>query len=94
MLLNAVPGDDAAELAADGIFLDHDARYAAASEFLSVWRDLLAGKTVDFDGDHVHVERARNSFAPVPRPRPPLYFGGSSPAAHELAAEHVDAYLT
>jgi len=24
----------------------------------------------------------------------PLYFGGSSPAAHELAAKHVDAYLT
>ncbi|TDV02947.1 FMNH2-dependent alkanesulfonate monooxygenase [Paraburkholderia caballeronis] len=94
LLLNVVPGGDAAELAADGIFLDHDERYAAAGEFLSVWRDLLAGKTVDFDGDHVHVQHARNYFAPVQRPHPPLYFGGSSPAAHELAAEHVDAYLT
>ncbi|MNN39255.1 Methanesulfonate monooxygenase [compost metagenome] len=28
------------------------------------------------------------------KPYPPLYFGGSSPAAHELAAKHVDAYLT
>jgi alkanesulfonate monooxygenase len=25
---------------------------------------------------------------------PPLYFGGSSPAAHQLAAEQLDAYLT
>ena len=28
------------------------------------------------------------------KPYPPLYFGGSSEAAHELAAKHVDAYLT
>ncbi len=28
------------------------------------------------------------------RPYPPLYFGGSSPAAHDLAAEQVDVYLT
>lgn len=27
-------------------------------------------------------------------PYPPLYFGGSSEAAHDLAARHVDAYLT
>ncbi|NVO05957.1 MAG: LLM class flavin-dependent oxidoreductase, partial [Rhodoferax sp.] len=27
-------------------------------------------------------------------PHPPVYFGGSSPAAHELAAEQVEAYLT
>lgn len=94
LLINVVPGGDAAELAADGIFLDHDERYAAAGEFLKVWRDLLAGKTVDFKGDHVLVEQARNFFPPVQRPHPPLYFGGSSPAAHELAAEHVDAYLT
>lgn len=94
LLLNVVPGGDATELAADGIFLDHDERYAAAAEFLTVWRDLLAGKTVDFNGDYIHVEHARNYFPPVQRPHPPLYFGGSSPAAHELAAEHVDAYLT
>ena len=94
LLLNVVPGGDAAELAADGIFLDHDARYAAAGEFLRVWRDLLAGKTVDFEGQYTHVEHARNYFPPVQRPHPPLYFGGSSTAAHELAAEHVDAYLT
>jgi len=94
LLLNVVPGGDSAELAADGIFLDHDERYAAAGEFLSVWRDLLAGKTVDLKGEYVHVEHARNYFPSVQQPHPPLYFGGSSPAAHELAAKHVDAYLT
>ena len=94
LLLNVVPGGDATELAADGIFLDHDQRYAAADEFLTVWRQLLNGETVNFAGEHVRVEGAQNFFAPVQKPYPPLFFGGSSPAAHELAAKHVDAYLT
>ena len=94
LLLNVVPGGDAAELAADGIFLDHDARYAHADEFLSIWRRLLSGNTVDFAGEHFKVEQARNYFPPVQKPYPPLYFGGSSNAAHELVASQLDAYLT
>lgn len=94
LLLNVVPGGDATELAADGVFLSHDARYEAAGEYLSVWKRLLSGEKVDFAGKHVRVEGAQNFHPPVQRPYPPLYFGGSSPAAHELAAEHVDAYLT
>lgn len=94
LLLNVVPGGDAAELAADGIFLDHDARYAHAAEFLSIWRRLLSGETVDFAGEHFKVEQARNYFPPVQKPYPPLYFGGSSNAAHELVASQLDAYLT
>ncbi|WP_027474666.1 FMNH2-dependent alkanesulfonate monooxygenase [Curvibacter gracilis] len=94
LLLNVVPGGDATELAADGVFLDHDARYDAADEFLTVWKRLLQGETVDFKGQHLQVQGAKNHFTPVSQPYPPLYFGGSSPAAHELAAKHVDAYLS
>ncbi len=94
LLLNVVPGGDSTELAADGVFLSHDERYQAADEFLQVWRALLAGETVDFKGKHLHVEQARNFHPPVQTPYPPLFFGGSSPAAHELAAKHVDTYLT
>lgn len=94
LLLNVVPGGDAAELAADGVFFSHDERYENADEFLTVWRRLLQGETVDFHGKHIRVEGARNYHPAVQRPYPPLYFGGSSPAAHELAAKHVDAYLT
>lgn len=94
LLLNVVPGGDPRELAADGAFFDHDGRYENAHEFLTVWKRLMAGETVDFHGKHVRVEGARN-FHPGPQqPHPPLYFGGSSPAAHALAGEHVDVYLT
>lgn len=94
LLLNVVPGGDATELAADGVFLSHDERYAASDEFLTIWRRLLSGETVDFDGQYLKVQGAQNFFPPVQKPYPPLYFGGSSAAAHELAAKHVDAYLT
>lgn len=94
VLLNVVPGGDATELAADGVFLAHDERYEAADEFLDVWRRVLQGEKVDFEGKHLKVKGAQNFFAPIQKPYPPLYFGGSSAAAHELAAKHVDAYLT
>ncbi|ETF02605.1 alkanesulfonate monooxygenase [Advenella kashmirensis W13003] len=94
LLLNVVPGGDAAELAADGVRLAHDQRYEAADEYLQIWKKLLSGETVDFSGKYLTVRQSRNYHAPVQRPWPPLYFGGSSDAAHELAARHVDAYLT
>ena len=94
LLLNVVPGGDATELAADGVFLDHEARYEYADEFLGVWRRLFTGETIDFEGKHVRVKGAKNFQEPVQKPYPPLYFGGSSEAAHEIAAEHVDTYLT
>ena len=94
LLLNVVAGGDSTELAADGIFLDHDERYEEASEFLGIWRRLLAGEKVDFEGKHHRVKGAKLYFDAIQRPHPPLYFGGSSAAAHELAAEHVDAYLS
>ena len=94
LLLNVVAGGDSTELAADRIFLDHDERYEEASEFLGIWRRLMAGENVDFEGKHHRVKGARLYFDAIQRPHPPLYFGGSSSAAHDLAAEHVDAYLS
>jgi len=94
LLVNVVAGADPTELAGDGIFLGHDERYEFTGEFLTVWRRLLAGDTVDFEGRHLKVQGARLLFPPVQQPHPPLYFGGSSPAAHQLAAEQLDVYLT
>lgn len=94
LLINVVPGGDAAELAADGIFFDHDERYEEAGEFLRIYRGLLKGETVNFDGEYHRIENGRGYFPPVQQPHPPIYFGGSSPVAHELAGEHVDAYLS
>lgn len=94
ILINVVAGGAPQELAGDGLFLSHDERYEHAGEFLTILRGLFQGETVDHDGKHLKVEGGKLLFPPVQRPYPPLYFGGSSPAAHQLAAEQLDAYLT
>ena len=94
LLINVVTGGDPVELRGDGVFLDHDARYAVTDEFLQIWRGLMAGETVTFEGKHLSAENGRLIFPPVQKPYPPLYFGGSSPAGIDVAAEHCDVYLT
>ncbi|MFJ3045670.1 FMNH2-dependent alkanesulfonate monooxygenase [Herbaspirillum chlorophenolicum] len=94
LLLNVVPGGDATELEADGVFLKHDERYEAADEYLTIWRRLLQGETVDYEGKHFRIRQGQVFHPALQKPYPPLYFGGSSDAAHDLAAKHVDAYLT
>ncbi|MEL4014323.1 FMNH2-dependent alkanesulfonate monooxygenase [Dryocola clanedunensis] len=93
-LFNLVTGSDPEELAGDGVFLDHTERYEASAEFTHVWRRVLEGETVDYEGKHIQVKGAKLLFPPVQQPRPPLYFGGSSDVAQDLAAEQVDLYLT
>jgi alkanesulfonate monooxygenase len=94
LLVNVVAGGDPVELAGDGLFLAHDERYALTAEFLSVWQRLMAGESVSFAGKYIRVEQAKLAFPPAQAPHPPLYLGGSSPAAHDLAAGYIDHYLT
>lgn len=98
LLVNVVTGGDQGEMEADGLHADHAERYEISDEFLRIWRASLAGEGgaagFDFDGKHLQVKGAKTLYPPVQKPYPPLYFGGSSPAAHELAAEQVDVYLT
>ncbi|MEV3859996.1 LLM class flavin-dependent oxidoreductase [Streptomyces sp. NPDC050095] len=92
LLLNIVTGGEDPEQRAYGDFLDKEARYARTDEFLHVVRTLWRGETLDFKGEHEHVEGARLNR--LPDPVPPVYFGGSSQAAGPVAARHSDVYLT
>jgi alkanesulfonate monooxygenase len=94
LLINVVAGGDPVELAGDGIFDDHDTRYEVTDEFLEIWRRVVAEEAVNFEGKHLRVRDARLFFPGVQKPHPDLYFGGSSPAGHRVAAKHVDVYLT
>ncbi len=98
LLINLVTGGDRAELEGDGVFLDHAARYEQSAEFIRIWREILArsheGGSLDYEGEHLQVKGAKLLFPPLQKPYPLVYFGGSSAAAHELAAEQVDAYLS
>ncbi|HYX18122.1 MAG TPA: FMNH2-dependent alkanesulfonate monooxygenase [Nostoc sp.] len=94
LLINVVTGGDPVELAGDGLHLSHDDRYRLTDEFLAVWREIAAGETADFQGDYLNIQSGKLLFPTVQKPHPPLWFGGSSPIAQEIAAKHVDVYLT
>ncbi|MBL0728561.1 FMNH2-dependent alkanesulfonate monooxygenase [Piscinibacter sp. HJYY11] len=98
LIVNLVTGGDAQELAGDGQFLSHKARYEESAEFLKIWREILArshdGEELDFEGQHLKVQGAKLLYPPINKPYPQVFFGGSSEEAHDLAAEQVDTYLT
>ncbi|MFM9923588.1 FMNH2-dependent alkanesulfonate monooxygenase [Variovorax sp. H27-G14] len=98
LLVNLVTGGDQSELEGDGVYLDHASRYEQSAEFIRIWREIIArshdGQAFDYDGKHLSVKGAKLLYPSVQKPYPPVWFGGSSAPAHELAAEQVDAYLT
>jgi alkanesulfonate monooxygenase len=98
LLVNLVTGGDPDELEGDGLFLGHEQRYELSAEFMTIWREVLArshdGEAFSYEGRHLRVKDAKLLYPPVSRPYPPAFFGGSSEAAHELAAQQLDTYLT
>ena len=94
LLLNVVCGGNPADLAGDGMFLEHDERYDQAAEFLRIFRGLAAGESVTFSGKYFTNKAGKLLFPPVQGANLPLWFGGSSEPAMQLAAEQLDSYLT
>jgi alkanesulfonate monooxygenase len=95
LTINVINGD-ARTLNTYGLRLEHDERYALAREYWHVFKRLTRGEIVDFTGTHVRVENAGANFgvAPVQKPHIPLWFGGSSEAGLDMAAELIDVYLS
>lgn len=94
LLLNIVSGD-AKMLGAYGMTLPHDERYVMADEYLTIFKRLFAGESVTHQGRYFSVEGAKLAMpAGDTIAIPPLWFGGSSDPAIEVAAKHVDTYLS
>ncbi|MFD3534010.1 LLM class flavin-dependent oxidoreductase [Streptomyces sp. NPDC058664] len=93
---NVVNGSTAS-LREYGLHVEHDERYALSAEYWSIVKRLTAGEVFDHEGRFYDLKNAGASFRdlrPVQEPHVPLWFGGSSAAGVEMAAEHVDVYLT
>ncbi|MGA5702419.1 LLM class flavin-dependent oxidoreductase [Peterkaempfera bronchialis] len=84
-------------LAQYGLHLEGDERYALSTEYWSLVKRLTAGEVFDHKGRFYELRDAGadlRELPPVQRPHIPLWFGGSSAAGIEMAAEQVDVYLT
>ena len=77
--------------------LDSAPRYRRTLEIMDVLRSLLSGEPVAFHGEFVDLEleppRIASTGAEAGRGCPPLYFGGLSDAARDVAAAAADVYL-
>ena len=79
--------------ARDGDFLDHAARYQRTDEWLEIVRRTWTSDTpFDFTGAHYRVEQAFSTIKPLQRPHLPIFFGGASDIAIEVAGRHADIY--
>jgi alkanesulfonate monooxygenase len=93
VILNIVNGSTN-QLRAFGSTLGHDERYAYTDEWIPVWRAAAAGQPLDSEGEYITAQGQALPLPAVQQPTPPLWFGGSSPAALETAAKHIDTYLS
>jgi alkanesulfonate monooxygenase len=93
LALHVISGGSDAEQRKDGDWLDHDQRYARTEEFLKVvkrvWTD---EQPFDHEGEFYRAAAASSAIKPLQKPHLPVYFGGSSPAAIQVAGQHADVF--
>ena len=67
-------------------------RYRRTAEAMALLRSFWTQDSVTHHGEHWNYDRLATSATQTRTP-PPMYFGGTSEAAREVAAEHADCYL-
>lgn len=91
--VHIITGGNDRELAQDGDFLTKDERYARASEYLDILRaEWTSAAPFDYAGQYYRVDGGFAEVKPLKAGGIPVYFGGSSPAAIEVAGKHADIY--
>ncbi|MEP6780827.1 MAG: LLM class flavin-dependent oxidoreductase [Gemmatimonadaceae bacterium] len=89
--INVVTGSNPAENAMYGDNDEHDARYARTREWIHVVSRLWTERSVDHEGTFYKMKGA--VLEPKPSPMIPIYVGGHSEPAQQIAAELSDVYL-
>jgi alkanesulfonate monooxygenase len=77
-----------------GETLDSGPRYQRTREWMQVLRRLLDGQSVEHHGEFVDLVVDPPRAATVDGRCPPMYFGGFSPDAKDVAAAEADVFLT
>jgi alkanesulfonate monooxygenase len=91
--VHIITGGNDRELEQDGDWLTKDERYARTREYLDIVRQEWSSETpFDYHGDYYRVKGALSDIKPTGPEGIPVYFGGSSPAAIDVAGQHADVY--
>ncbi len=78
-----LPGED----------LSSEDRYRRSREVIEILKQAWTRSSINFKGKFYNLELPSNPVRPYQQGGPLLYFGGYSPAAVDLCAEHCDVYL-
>jgi alkanesulfonate monooxygenase len=93
LALHVISGGSDADQRRDGDYLDHDARYRRTDEYLDVLEKVWSATApVDHEGTYYRFEGASPDVRCFQEPHIPIYFGGSSDIALEIAGRHADVY--
>lgn len=93
LALHVISGGNDVEQRKDGDYLEHDQRYARTDEFLEVVRKVwIEERPFDHAGTYYQAEKAFSAIKPLQKPHLPVYFGGSSAAALQVAGKHADVF--
>lgn len=93
LAVHIISGGDDAEQRRDGDYLSHDERYARTDEYLHILRRIWTeAKPFDHHGQYYRFEQGFSEVKPAQQPHIPVYFGGASAPALEIAGRHADVY--
>lgn len=93
LAVHIISGGDDNDQRKDGDYLPHDERYARTDEYVEILKKIWsADKPVDHEGKYYRFKRSFSEVRPVHDTGVPIYFGGASDAAIEVAAKHADVY--
>ncbi|MDR0258572.1 MAG: LLM class flavin-dependent oxidoreductase [Comamonas sp.] len=91
--VHIISGGSDADQQRDGDFLGHDERYARTQEYLDVLRRVWsATQPFDHEGYFYRAKGVWSEVKPLQQPHIPIYFGGASAPALEVAGRHADLY--
>ncbi len=93
--MHIITGSSEVDQQRDGDYLDKVDRYARTSEFLDIVRqDWVSTEPFDYEGRFYRVSQAFSDIKSIQQPHIPVYFGGSSNEALDVAAKHADVWAT
>ena len=92
LALHVISGGEDADQRKDGDHAGHAARYRRTDEFLSVVRQTWdATAPFDHEGEFYDVKQAWSDIRPK-QAKLPVFFGGASDSAIQVAGRHADVY--
>jgi alkanesulfonate monooxygenase len=93
LAIHIIVGNSDADQQREGDFSPKQERYLRAAEYLDVVRKVWTSTApFDYEGRFYRFRDVYSEARPFQQPHPPLFFGGSSPEAMEMGAQHCDTF--